>query len=303
MAPARRPAAGRPPTPRAPEAPEPPTAPAAQIEVANPTANAPPTPAPPSQRTLSEVCRKAAARQGVPDTAIAAFTSTFEAIAKQSLQHARDVESFVTHLLLAKTNNAHQATPPNFPDPGPSPSYARAAGQPPAANPGAGPTNRPGPRPTRAAQANRRPEAILKTRDIPQEKRILAPALVNRINEATMSMPNSTKAIATRTLPSGDTAIVFERSNDEGWFRKDDTWARRALSIGPSNPTPFVASGPKVVIWNINAKVLTSDLTEVHEELANTANITITELRPRLLQRKDPRDRLPPGYSSYVRRR
>ena len=93
-------------------------------------------------------------------------------------------------------------------------------------------------------------------------------------------MPSSTKAIATRTLPSGDTAIVFERSNDEGWFRKDDTWARRALGIDLTNPTPLAASGPKLVIRNINAKVLAGDLTEVREELASTANITITELRP-----------------------
>lgn len=93
-------------------------------------------------------------------------------------------------------------------------------------------------------------------------------------------MPDSVKAIATRTLPSGDTAIVFERSKDEGWFRKDDTWARRALGVDPSGLTPLAASGPKVVIRNINAKVLTNDLTEVREELASTANITITELCP-----------------------
>lgn len=132
------------------------------------------------------------------------------------------------------------------------------------------------------------PEAILKSRDIPPEQRILAPALVSRVNEATANMIDSAKAIATRRLPSRDTAIVFERSNDEGWFHRDDLWARRGLTASSTDPPPLAATRPKVVIRNISAKVPTSDLAEVREELARTANITITELRRLYSRERNP---------------
>lgn len=108
MAPARRPAAGRPPRPQAPDVPSTTTA---QITVANPITNTRPMPIPPPQRALSEVCHKAVARQGIPDTAITTFANTFEAIAKQSLQHAREVKgsSVVCFVILPRV--------PTFPVP------------------------------------------------------------------------------------------------------------------------------------------------------------------------------------------